>query len=348
MSTIPEQPTGTRPSGPVPWSIAWRQAAVAFYAGGDGRRGQEPADHFRTATHVGAVLGAALAHVLLEVDDDLGHPDPLDLLDVGTGGGELLVAVLAAVPAAVGSRLRITAIDVRRRPVGLDPRIRWIQGWAPDAVPRQVRGLLVAHELLDDVPCDVVEVDSSGLPRLVLVDFSGVESLGPALTDDDAWAAYGLDAARVRAWLSAWWALSSPGDRAEIGLARDDLWNDVVSRVDAGIALAVDYGHVRDARPSHGTLTGYRAGDLVATIPDGTCNLTAHVAVDAVAHRVGASAVRQRDALLALGVDRSLPDHALSVSHPSAYLDALAAASEAAELLDPAGLGAFWWIRTDV
>jgi SAM-dependent MidA family methyltransferase len=194
----------------------------------------------------------------------------------------------------------------------------------------------------------VVEVDSSGLPRLVLVDGSGVESLGPGLTDDDAWAAYGLDTSRVRAWLSAWWPLASPGDRAEIGLARDDLWHDVVSRMDAGIALAIDYGHVRDARPSRGTLTGYRAGDVVAAIPDSACNLTAHVAVDALAYRTGASVVRQRDALLALGIDRSLPDHALSVSDPPAYLDALAASSEAAELLDPIGLGAFWWIRTDV
>jgi SAM-dependent MidA family methyltransferase len=215
-------------------------------------------------------------------------------------------------------------------------------------VPRGVRGLLVAHELLDDVPCDVVSVDSSGVPRLVLIDAAGVESPGPALTDDDTWTAYGLDASRARAWLSAWWPLAAPGDRGEIGLPRDDLWQEVVSCLDAGIALAVDYGHIRETRPSAGTLTGYRSGDVVAAVPDGTCNLTAHVAVDAVAHRAGASVVRQRDALLALGVDGSLPDHALSVSDPPAYLDALSAASEAAELLDPAGLGAFWWLRTDV
>ena len=53
-------------------------------------------------------------------------------------------------------------------------------------------------------------------------------------------------------------------------------------------------------------------------------------------------------ALVTHGVDASLPDHALSVSDPPAYLDALAASSEAAELLDPNGLGAFWWIRNDV
>jgi SAM-dependent MidA family methyltransferase len=336
-------PTVPAPA-PQPWSLAWRAAADAFYA----QSAQEPAEHFRTSAHVGPALGGALARLLLEVDAALGRPDPLDLVDVGTGRGELLVSVLAALPPSVGSRLRITAVDVRRRPVGLDRRIRWIEGWAPNAVPRGVRGLLVAHELLDDVPCDVVAVDSSGVPRLVLVDGAGVESPGPALTDDDAWAAYGLDASRARAWLSAWWPLAAPGDRAELGLPRDDLWASVVGCVDAGIALAVDYGHVRSLRPGTGALAAYRSGDVVVPVPDGSCNVTAHVAVDALAHRAGASVVRQRDALLALGVDGSLPDHALSVSDPATYLDALAAASEAAELLDPAGLGAFWWIRTDV
>ncbi len=345
---MPTVPHSSDAAAAAPWSVAWRQAASTFYAGADGRSAQDPASHFRTSAHVGPALGAALAQLLLEVDASLGRPDPLDLVDVGTGHGELLVSVLAALPPSVGSRLRITAVDVRRRPVGLEPRIRWIEGWAPDAVPRGVRGLLVAHELLDDVPCDVVEVDDAGAPRLLLVDAAGGETLGPALTDDDAWTSYGLDASRARAWLSAWWPLASPGDRAEIGLSRDDLWQEVVSCVDAGISLAVDYGHVREARPSQGTLTGYRSGDVVAAVPDGTCNLTAHVAVDAVAHRAGASVVRQRDALLALGVDASLPDHALSVSDPPAYLDALAASSQAAELLDPTGLGAFWWLRTDV
>jgi SAM-dependent MidA family methyltransferase len=86
----------------------------------------------------------------------------------------------------------------------------------------------------------------------------------------------------------------------------------------------------------------------VAAVPDGARNITAHVAVDALAHRTGAVVMRQRDALLRLGVDAALPDHARSLAEPAAYLDALAAASQAAELLDPGGLGAFWWIRTDV
>ena len=163
--------------------------------------------------------------------------------------------------------------------------------------------------------------------------------------------AFGVVVAAAAAWTSL--RLLPPGPArvrltALPGLALRFLWQSVVAHVDAGIALAVDYGHVRDARPESGSLTAYRSGDVVAAVPDGSCNLTAHVAVDALAHRVGASVVRQRQALHELGVDGVLPDHALSLRDPAAYLDALAAASQAAELLGPAGLGAFWWIRTDV
>ena len=326
----------------APWSTAWSAASRAFYAR------QRPGDHFRTATHVGPLLGGAIARLVGEVDLALGSPASLHLVDVGAGSGELLAAVLAALPAEVGERLRPVAVDVRPRPEGLDPRVSWVRGEALESVPHGIRGLLVAHELLDDVPCDVVEVDGDGVPRLVLVDPDGVESLGPSLTDDEAWDRLGLSAARARAWLSAWWPLPEPGARAEIGLPRDELWAELTSRLDEGTALAVDYGHLRESRPVAGTLTAYRDGDLTAAVPDGSRNLTAHVAVDALASRAGATMQRQREALIALGVDAALPDHALAARDTASYLDRLAAASQAAELLDPAGLGAFWWIRTDV
>lgn len=329
--------------GPLPWSAAWARSQARFYAGA------VPRDHFRTSAHVGTALARALAVVVAEIDEALGLPASLDVVDVGAGDGALLAGLLSASPPCVADRLRPLAVDVRPRPEELDPRVAWVQGAAPDAVPSGVRGLLLAHELLDDVPVDVVEVDAAGVPRLVLVGLDGAEALGPALADDEGWAAHRLDASRVRAWMSAWWPLASPGSRAEIGLARDDLWAELVSRVDAGTALAVDYGHVRDERlGSPGTLTAYREGALVAAVPDGSRNLTAHVAVDALAYRTGASVVRQRAALQALGITGALPAPSLASSDPAVYLDVLAAATHDAELLDPAGLGAFWWVRTDL
>ena len=334
--------------GPLPWSRAWAHAAY-----GEGGFWSDPAQpgpgaHFRTSVHVGPVLHRAVAALLREVDERLGMPSRLDLVDVGAGRGELLVGVLDALPDDVAARVRAVGVEVRPRPDGLDPRVSWSTGTAPHAVPHDVHGLLVAHEQLDEVPLDVVEVDVDGVARLVLVDADGRESHGPALDDDAGWSAHGLDAAAARTWLARWWPAREPGQRAEVGRSRDLHWAVAVRRMRAGTAVAVDYGHVAAARPTRGSLTAYRSGRVVDPVPDGSCNLTAHVALDAVTEACGGTLTSQRDALLALGVDAALPDPALATTDPQAYAAALAAASDASELLDPAGLGSFGWVRVDV
>lgn len=336
--------------GPRPWSRAWAHAAYGeggFYADPEH---PGPGAHFRTSAHVGAVFHRALAALLLEVDDRLGRPSQLDMVDVGAGRGELVAGVLAALPGEVAARVRPLAIDVRPRPKGLDGRVTWTRGTAPHAIPVGVRGLLVAHEWLDDVPLDVVEVDADGHARLVLVDITGEESLGPRLDDVDGWARHGLDADAAREWLDRWWPADEPGDRAELGHARDLHWEVAVRRVAVGTALAVDYGHTAAARPRRGSLTAYADGRAARPVPDGTVNLTAHVALDSLTATCGSSAElrTQRDALRALGVDATLPDPGLAADDPVAYAAALAAATDASELLAPGGLGGFAWLRVDV
>jgi SAM-dependent MidA family methyltransferase len=351
---VPTAPETT--DGPTPWSLAWQRAAFGpdgFYSAGAGAR-MWPHRFFRTSVHVGAVFHCAIATLLVEVDERLGHPDALDLVDVGAGRGELLPGVLDALPVDVVARVRAVAVDVHPAPDDLDPRVTWIVGAAPDAVPRGIRGLVVANEWLDDVPLDVVQLDDDLVARLVLVTRGGAETLGPRLDDDKAWSAWGLDAARARDWIDRWWPLTPeasayPGDRAEIGVTRDDAWREVVARLDAGTALAIDYGHHLEHH-RRASLTGYQlAGRVTAPVPDGSVNLTAHVAVDAVGEAVGTRKAvrRQHEALRALGVSATLPPSSLAAHDPSAYAEALQSASDAAELLDPSGLGAFAWIRLD-
>ena len=55
----------------------------------------------------------------------------------------------------------------------------------------------------------------------------------------------------------------------------------------------------------------------------------------------------QRESLRSLGFSATLPTSSLAAHDPSAYADALQATSDAAELLDPSGLGAFVWVRVD-
>jgi len=311
--------------------MGWRSAMASALYGPGGffvRAAGGPADHFRTSVHASPMFAEALQRLIERVDAALGHPDPFAVVDVGAGRAELLHALHDR---GLRGRFRLTAVELAPRPRGVPAEIRWRR-----RVPDRVVGVLLATEWLDNVPLDVAEVDEDGHIRRVLVDpATGGETLGPP-----------VDAAE-RFWLARWWpGLAEPGDRAEIGWPRDAAWADAVSRVHRGCALAIDYGHLRDARPGWGTLTGFRAGRQVHPVPDGSCDVTAHVAMDALAGAVGDSysLVRQRTALRALGIDGSRPPLDLARTDPAAYLRALSAAGSAAELLDPAGLGGHWWL----
>jgi SAM-dependent MidA family methyltransferase len=173
----------------------------------------------------------------------------------------------------------------------------------------------------------------------VLVDpASGDERLGEPVGADDL------------SWLTTWWPATGRGQRAEVGRPRDERWAALVGSLGRGLALAVDYAHRRDDRPAASTLTGYRDGRQVRPVPDGSCDVTSHVALDACAaagRRAGATATvltTQAAALVALGTTAPPPPHELARSDPAAYVRALSTRGELAELTDPAGLGAFGWL----
>ncbi|MDN0198030.1 SAM-dependent methyltransferase [Streptomyces sp. S.PNR 29] len=311
----------------------WRAAveAALYGPGGFYRRPEGPAGHFRTSVHASPLFAGAVARLLCRVDEALGRPARLDFVDMAAGRGELVTGVLAALPAEVAARARAVAVEVADRPVGLDHRIEWLT-----EPPQGVTGLLFANEWLDNVPVDVVEVDSAGVPRRVLVREDGTERLGEPVSGAEA------------AWLARWWPLpGEEGVRAEIGLPRDTAWASAVSAVAHGLAVAVDYAHTLDTRPLFGTLTGFREGRETAPVPDGSCDITAHVALDACA-LPGARLLTQREALHALDLTGARPPLALASTNPSEYVRALASAGEAAELTAPGGLGDFGWLLQPV
>ncbi|MGK5630679.1 SAM-dependent methyltransferase [Streptomyces sp. URMC 123] len=327
--------------------LGWRDATEAALYGPDGFFLRErPAGHFRTSVHAAegsGLFAGAVAELLRRVDEALGRPAELALVDVGAGRGELLTGVVRALDAAEGAdgvrdRLRPYAVERADRPAGLDERITWLGDLA---APGSLTGLVFANEWLDNVPADVVATDDEGVPRRVLVRAAdGEERLGDAVTG-------GPDAE----WLERWWPLGDePGLRAEIGLPRDRAWARAVRALDRGLAVAVDYAHERAARPPFGTLTGFRGGREVRPVPDGSRDITAHVALDAcgaAGRPPGAPEpvlLPQREALRALGVSGRRPPLSLASSDPAGYVRALSGAGVAAELVDPAGLGAFGWL----
>ncbi len=265
-------------------------------------RRELPGDHFRTSVTASPLFASAIRVLADRVDAALGCPDPFDIVDVGAGDGRLLMG-LGEVP----SRWRLTGVELSGR-FGAEIPV--------------MTGLLVANEWLDNVPLDVLVHG-----RVVEIDEAGTERPGgPADPADLAWA-------------EQWW----PGaERVEVGRSRDAAWAHAVSRVNRGLAVAVDYGHLRGDRRT--TLTGYRAGQQVAPVPDGSCDLTAHLALDSCAAATGSRLLRQRDALLHLGIRADRPGRTDAETGVSDYLSALAQSGQAAELLDPDGLGGFGWL----
>ncbi|PZG22069.1 hypothetical protein C1I95_06255 [Micromonospora craterilacus] len=339
----------------LPWRDAMEQALYGpggFFVAGTG-----PAANFRTSVHASPVFARSLLRLVTQVDAALDFPDPFEVVDVGAGRGELLRALSAGATLGVSGeptwsgsapasetasvplarRVRFTAVELAPRPEDLPEQITWA-----DKIPTGITGLLIATEWLDNVPLDLAVHTPEGWRYLLVEPTSGEETTGGPVSEADA------------NWLNTWWPLPAVGaprtERAEIGRTRDEAWADAVGHVDRGLALAVDYGHLRGDRPVDGSLTGYRGGRQVPPVPDGSSDVTAHVAMDSVAsagERVGRCAYllgSQREGLRALGADGGRPPLSLAARDPAGYVRALAEASAAAELTDPAGLGGHWWL----
>ncbi|MGC5582820.1 SAM-dependent methyltransferase [Ornithinimicrobium sp. W1665] len=338
------QPHHDAPGRARPWHAAW---ADALYGDRGFYRSHAPAQHFHTSAQGIPGGGAVLAEALVALCRRHGLTG---VVDVGAGRGELLAEVRRLAP-----QLHLHGVDVVDAPADL-PVDRWTRspGGAllPDAL-RDLHGVLVvAHEWLDVVPCPVLVRDDHEVWREVAVHEDGTEVLGPVPSAPDL------------AWARRW--LGPQVHRAEVGRPRDQAATDLVGRVRQGLVLLVDYGHTSADRPAGGTLTGYRAGRQVAPVPDGSCDLTAHVAWDSLVDHLGAPAVltSQRAALLGLlqadgragdGKDGTGEDgtgeallapvpHGLARADPAAYLSLLARRAALGALTAVGGLGDFGWV----
>jgi hypothetical protein len=349
-----------------PWRAAWAEALYGergFY-----RRPEGPRGHFETSANAGGGVAELFAQALLALARRHGCRQ---IVDLGAGRGELLRALVAqagarAGPGSGGEALRLVGVDVVPRPSTLPREVGWLSSPGGADLPAELadlgQTLVIAHEWLDVVPCDLLEVDGDHTLRVVEVAVDGSERLGAVAS------------AEQQTWCARWWPLAGApvGARAEVGLSRDAAWTGLLDRVRNGLVVAVDYGHVAADRPPMGTLAAHRDGHLVPPVPDGSCDLTADVAWDSLAaaglSRPGDGAgedaaggpgdgagygppgegprlLTQRAALLELGVDPARP---ALVGDPAAYLLGLQRAAAAATLLDPAGLGGLGWLMEEV
>lgn len=268
----------------VAWRDAWFEANQAFYTN------HQAEDHFSTSIQADTQVAQALAR-LINQQRELHRQKEFFVVDVGTGSGRLLEQLRAHVLGDV----HFLGVDIRESPSDLVANITWHQLHVDDTPLDLIDDLedgaavLIAHEFLDDIPCEIFELDEDSSPRLVLVDpATGAEELGPRL--DDVAALPLLDPIQpdqVHDWLSTWWPTTQPGARRETGITRQWVWAGLTNLVHVGCAVAVDYAHTKDERArglwDGGTLKGFRAGRPQRAVPDGSVNITAHVALDALA-----------------------------------------------------------------
>src|SRR5688500_11663685 len=118
-----------------------------------------PAAHFRTSAIASPLFGTAILRLLVAVDEALGRPGRLDVIDIGAGSAHLLRRLAVLAPAYMAQRMHLGAVEVAARPVDLPDHITWYDRLPP---PGTVTGLLLATEWLDNVPLDIAQVDDAG------------------------------------------------------------------------------------------------------------------------------------------------------------------------------------------
>lgn len=304
------------------WRSAWQDAL--YRSDGFYRQEPGPAGHFATSAQGIPGGGRLLARALVILAE---RARCTRLVDVGAGRGELLLEIAYAAP-----ELELTGVDVVDRPADLPGTVDWLISPGGAELPDELRDLqetlVIAHEWLDVVPCTVAQHDGA-VWRTVEVDPSGAERLAAPLDDTEM------------QWLQVNWPPNAgEGRRVEIGTTRDSACRDLRARLDSGLFVIVDYGHLAADRPPYGTLTGYRDGVQCPPLPDGSTDITAHVAMDTLGVD---ELVRQRELFDRLGLRPGAPAIDLAREDPPAYLRALAERGSYGQLTASGGLGDFWW-----
>lgn len=237
--------------GPIPLRAFMETALYdpehGYYARGSFTTGRS--GDFATAPDVGELMGATLAR---PVEAFAEHPGRL--VEVGPGSGRLLVDVLDHLPPAARERLDVVLVERfethRERlrealtKVGVEPRV------VPDVSDLEPeRTLLLANELLDALPAEVVQRGEDGAERMVVdVDGGFAPAWQPAPSDVVELAEDALE--RL-----------PRGHRYEIAPGLGELLDGVDGALAPGVALFFDYGSRFEAiwpeRPD-GTLRGFR------------------------------------------------------------------------------------------
>jgi SAM-dependent MidA family methyltransferase len=363
-----------RREGPIPFDAFVDEALYGeggFFMGarGAGRAGAD----FVTSPEVGPLFGTLVARAIDRYWDELASPDPFVVVDAGAGRGRLAADVLAAPPRCAAA-LRYVLVErsdalraLQRDLVSIEPvedalgpvqpgdeegRAERVAGVGPiatslgelPAVP--FTGVVVANELLDNLPCRMVERTSDGWAEVRVADADGafVEDLVPA---PDELAAE----CRVAAPDDV-----PPGTRLPVPSGARRWLRECANVLQRGALVVIDYVEpVAELAARGGTawLRTYRRHERGAPplVDPGEQDITSDLPLEYLVHAAGRvglaldSVSTQADWLRDLGVQDLVADARRGWDERAHVgdLEALRHRSrvgEASALLDPSGLGA--------
>jgi len=332
-------------SGPLPFE-AFMEACL--YDPDDGFFGAGPlrsvkSGDFLTSPEVSPWFGRTIGRFAQDVLARIGSGETV-VVDVGAGSGSLLGPLIGA----LGSTSAYHAIDASpaaRAALGalippghVHPRIEDVAG--PFA------GLVVANELLDNLPVALAVRHGGGWEeRWVGFNGADLELIAAPVRSD------------VAAWCDRYGGTVPAGGLVEVQLAAAQWIETVMSRLDRGCLLVIDYGGTAEElepRRTQGTLRTYRAHHLGPDplLEPGATDVTVDVnftALQAVAVAAGATVLvqRQDDFLAEHGLRDVISGLRLRESELAAGDDAMerlrvrAERVDAETLLHPRGLGDF-------
>ncbi len=137
-----------------------------FYQDGGkaGRRGD-----FITSPEVGPLFAAVVARYLDDCWNELGCPSSFDVIEVGAGPGTLARGIFDAQPKCI-SALKYVAVEISAAQRALHPD--YVESMA-DFPDREINGVVLANELLDNLPFKLFVYDGTWKEAFVALGDNG-------------------------------------------------------------------------------------------------------------------------------------------------------------------------------
>jgi len=352
---------------------------AGFYASGRGagRRGGD----FLTSVEAGPLFGRLVARLADRCWEALGRPECFTLLDAGAGRGTLARSVLRVAPACAPA-LRYVLVErsaalrgehgpLLERPPGPCVAMESL----PDLPAVPFEGLVVANELLDNLPVRLLERTADGWDEVCVLapgrggggsaappestsTSSGAPTVRPADREGDFFDGPNLSetsipaAAEVAARADALAPEAPVGGRLPLASAAAAWVGRALDLLRRGRLVVLDYTDSSAslaARPPSEWLRTYRDGvrGHDPLVSPGRVDITCEVPLDQIlAAHPGAEVCGQAEFLRRLGIDDLVSEGRATwaervAAGDLAAMEARSRIGEAEALCDPSGLGAF-------